>query len=50
MKTTLIAVILLAAFAAACHERKTDPAPDYDSIRAHSRAAQGALGAPGEGE
>lgn len=44
MKIAMLAVILLAAFTAACHERKTGPAPDYDSVRSHSRAAMGTLG------
>lgn len=47
MKKMLLALIALSALASACHERKQDPAPDYDSVRAHSESGHGALDAQG---
>lgn len=47
MKKILLAVIAASALCAACHERKQDPAPDYDGARARSEAAHGALDASG---
>lgn len=39
MKKTFLALLLLSAFAAACHERKEGPRPDYEgSHRASERA------------
>ena len=35
-KTTLLALIALSALAAACHEQRQDPPPDYDAVRAHA--------------
>ncbi len=35
------------SLAAACHERKQEPGPDYDATRAHSEAAHGALDSQG---
>lgn len=41
MKKTLLALIVLSAFAAACHERKAEPRPDYEgSNRASEKAHQ----------
>jgi hypothetical protein len=48
MKASFLALIVLAALAAACHERRQDPRPDYDSIRAHSESAHGALDSEGK--
>ena len=39
MKKTLLALIVLSALAAACHERKAEPRPDYEgSHRASEKA------------
>lgn len=45
MKKTLLALLVLSAFAAACHERKTAPEvrPDYDASRAASERAHDSL-------
>jgi nitrous oxide reductase accessory protein NosL len=43
MKKTVLAVLALAAFAAACHERRQDPPPDYDGARSDSNRAQHSL-------
>lgn len=44
MKASFLALIVLAALTAACHERRQDPPrPDYDATRARSEAAHGAL-------
>lgn len=41
MKKLLLALIVLSAFAAACHERKAEPRPDYEgSHRASEKAHQ----------
>ncbi|MDE2142662.1 MAG: hypothetical protein KGL74_13270 [Elusimicrobia bacterium] len=39
MKRTLLILIALSALAAACHERRSDPPPDFDGARARSAAA-----------
>jgi nitrous oxide reductase accessory protein NosL len=43
MNKNVLALILLSALAAACHERRKDAPPDYDAVRARSEAAHGAL-------
>lgn len=43
MKRTLLALIVLSAFAAACHERKTEPRPDYDGSHSASEKAHKSL-------
>ncbi len=44
MKRLALALIVLSAFAAACHERKQDqPAPDYNGVRARSEQSHGSL-------
>lgn len=45
MKKTMLALLVLSAFAAACHERKSAPeaAPDYDGSRAASQRAHESL-------
>lgn len=43
MKKTLLALIVLSAFAAACHERKAEPRPDYDGSSRASDKAHGSL-------
>jgi hypothetical protein len=39
----LLVLIALSALAAACHERRQDPPPDYNGVRAHSESAHGSL-------
>ena len=44
MKKTLLALIVLSAFAAACnHERKVEPRPDYEGSHSASDRAQDSL-------
>jgi nitrous oxide reductase accessory protein NosL len=43
MKKTLLALLVLSAFAAACHERKAEPRPDYDGAHTDSEKAHKAL-------
>lgn len=45
MKKTLLALLVLSAFAAACHERKvaTETPPDYGSSRSASDKAHKSL-------
>jgi len=45
MKKTLLALLVLSAFAAACRERKASPEvrPDYDATRAASERAHESL-------
>ena len=44
MKNLSFAVLALAAaLCAACHERKQEPRPDYEGVRAHSEASHGSL-------
>ena len=43
MKKTLLALIVLSAFAAACHERKTETRPDYGSSQSASERAHKSL-------
>jgi nitrous oxide reductase accessory protein NosL len=43
MKKTLLALILLSAFAAGCHERKAEPRPDFDGTHSASEKAHGSL-------
>jgi nitrous oxide reductase accessory protein NosL len=43
MRKTMLAVLALAAFAAACHEQRQDPPPDYDGTRSDSARAQHGL-------
>ncbi len=40
MKKTILALLALTALAAACHERRQEPAPDYNGTRAHAADAQ----------
>lgn len=47
MKKILLALIAASALCAACHERRQDPAPDYDGTRARSEASHGAMDAQG---
>jgi len=47
MKKTLLALIALSALAAACHERKEDPRPDYDGAKAASERSHSGLDAEG---
>ena len=43
MKKTLLALIVLAAFAAACKERKADPRPNYEDSHSASERAHESL-------
>jgi len=44
MKKTLLAVIVMSAFAAACnHERKAEPRPDYEGSHSASERAHESL-------
>jgi hypothetical protein len=43
MKKTLLVLIVLSAFAAACHERKVEPGADYEGTRSSSEKAHKAL-------
>ena len=43
MKKTLLALIVLSAFAAACHERKAEPRPNYEGSHSASDKAQKSL-------
>jgi len=39
MKKILFALIALSSLAAACHERKDEPRPDYEGVKAASERA-----------
>ena len=43
MKKTLLALIVLSAFAAACKERKADPRPNYEGSSSASDKAHKSL-------
>ncbi|MBI2384499.1 MAG: hypothetical protein HYV14_00640 [Elusimicrobia bacterium] len=43
MKKTLLALIVLSAFAAACKERKADPRPNYEGSHSASEKAHRSL-------
>lgn len=43
MKKTLLALIVLSAFAAACHERKAEPRPNYEGSKSASDRAHSSL-------
>ena len=43
MKKTLLALIVLSAFAAACHERKAEPRPNYEGSHSASEKAHDSL-------
>ena len=43
MKKTLLALIVLSAFAAACKERKADPRPNYEGSHSASERAHDSL-------
>lgn len=43
MKKTLLALIVLSAFAAACHERKAEPRPNYEGSSSASEKAHQSL-------
>lgn len=43
MKKTLLALIVLSAFAAACKERKADPRPNYEGSHSASEKAHQSL-------
>ena len=43
MNKTLLALIVLSAFAAACHERKTEPRPNYEGSHSASEKAHDSL-------
>ncbi len=43
MKKTLLALIVLSAFAAACHERKAEPRPNYEGSNSASEKAHDSL-------
>jgi hypothetical protein len=43
MKKTLLALVVWSAFAAACHERKTEPRPDYEGSHSASERAHDSL-------
>jgi nitrous oxide reductase accessory protein NosL len=43
MKKTLLALIALSAFAAACHERKAEPRPNYEGSHSASDRAHDSL-------
>ena len=43
MKKPLLVLIALSALAAACHERRSDPPPDFDGTRTRSEAAHQGL-------
>lgn len=48
MKKILMVLVALSAFASACHERRAEPRPDYDAVKAaseRSHASQDAEGA-----
>ncbi len=40
---TLLALLALSALAAACHERKAEPRPDYEGSRSSSEKAHQSL-------
>jgi hypothetical protein len=43
MKKAALAVLVLAAFAAACHDPRPDAPPNYDATRRDSQKAQNNL-------
>ena len=43
MKKTLLALIVLSAFAAACHERKAEPRPNYEGSKSASERSHDSL-------
>ncbi len=43
MKKTLLVLIVWSAFAAACHERKTETAPNYQGSQGASQKAHQSL-------
>lgn len=50
MKKTLLALLALSALAAACHERKAEPRPDYEGTRSASEKAHQSLDNQSRGE
>ena len=49
MNKTYLALMVLAAFAAACSERKAEPRPDYDGARSHSEDSHRSLDKEAQG-
>ena len=43
MKKTLLVLVVLSAFAAACKERKADPRPNYEGSHSASERAHDSL-------
>jgi|GEM_PF-3641686 len=43
MKKTVLALLALSALAAACHEQRQDPPPNYDGVRQDSQRNQRSL-------
>lgn len=50
MNKLALALIVLSAFAAACHEQKKDPSPDDNAIRARSEQSHQSLDAQKGGQ
>ncbi len=50
MKKTLLALLVFSAFAAACHERKEEPRPDFEGSHSASEKAHKALDKEASGD
>ena len=50
MKKTILALLVLSAFAAACKERKADPRPNYEGSSSASERAHKSLDNEAKGD
>ena len=50
MKKILFVLIALSSFVSACHERKEEPRPDYEGVKAASERAHSSQDAEGTKE